>query len=59
MSEIKDYTNKDSNNSHYNGVGSEYGRRVAEQNRMQPNYCNPGKADGKMHGAKRNTQKGP
>lgn len=59
MSEVKDYTNSPSDNSHYNGVGSEYGRRVAMQNKMQPKYCEPGKADGEMKGAKRNTQKGP
>jgi len=59
MSEVKDYTNSPGDNSHYNGVSSQYGKRVAEQNRMQPNYCDPGKADGHSSGAKRNTQKGP
>lgn len=59
--EIKDYTSKDGaeDNTHYNGVGSSYGRRVEEQNRMQPKYCEPGKAGGDMEGDKRNVQKGP
>lgn len=58
MSDIKDYTTEDGNtgNTHYNGVPSEYGRRVDMQNKMQPKYCEPGKADGKMEGDKRNTQ---
>lgn len=61
MSEVKDYTTADSfeGNTHYNGVPSEYGRRVEQQNKMQPNYCDPGPADGGMRGEKRNEQAGP
>lgn len=61
MSEVKDYTTptSDEGNTHYNGVPSEYGRRVAEQNRLQPNYCGPGKTDGVMRGEKSNEQAGP
>ena len=61
MSEVKDYTSPadGSGNTHYNGVPSEFGRRVAEQNRMQPKYCEPGAADGQMRGEKSNEQKGP
>ena len=59
MSDVKDYTNSHGDNSHYNGVPSQYGKRVAEQVRMQPMYGNPGKADGMMKGPKRNTQTGP
>ncbi len=59
--DVKDYTTDDSfeGNTHYNGVPSEYGRRVESQNKMQPNYCEPG-ADGEgMRGEKRNVQAGP
>lgn len=61
MSEVKDYTTSDGDegNTHYNGVSSSYGRRVEEQNRMQPDYCDPGKTDGVMRGEKSNEQKGP
>ncbi len=61
MSEVIDYTSKDGSegNTHYNGVPSAFGRRVEEQNRLQPNYCEPGKADGEMRGEKRNEQAGP
>lgn len=61
MSEVKDYTSSDgdSGNTHYNGVSSSYGKRVEEQNRMQPKYCEPGAAGGGMEGEKRNEQKGP
>lgn len=58
MNDVKDYTN-DNSNTHYNGVQSTYGKRVAEQNRMQPKYCEPGVADGKMASSKRNEQAGP
>jgi hypothetical protein len=57
MSDVKDYT--DNENNHYNGVSSEFGRRVASQNKMQPKYCMPGEATGEMKGEKRNEQKGP
>ncbi len=59
--EVKDYTSNDvaSGNTHYRGVSSQYGKRVAKQNSMQPKYCEPGEAGGSMRGAKRNTQKGP
>ncbi len=61
MSEVKDYTTGDGDmgNTHYNGVPSSYGKRVEEQNRMQPKYCEPGSSGGEMRGEKRNEQKGP
>lgn len=61
MSEVKDYTSDvgSEGNTHYNGVSSMHGRMVENQNKMQPKYCEPGKADGKMEGAKTNEQKGP
>ena len=59
MSEVKDYTSSDStSNTHYKGVPSEYGRRVNEQNKMQPKYCEPGTAVGVMRGEKSNSQAG-
>ncbi len=58
MSEVKDYT-EESQDTHYNGVPSMYGRLVNEQNRMQPKYCEPGEAGGGMRGEKRNEQAGP
>lgn len=61
MSDVKDYTTpvNDRGNTHYQGVPSDYGRRVEEQNRLQPDYCDPGAPDGKMHADKRNVQAGP
>jgi len=61
MMDIKDYTTSDGDmeNTHYNGVSSWYGRRVEEQNRMQPQYCEPGDPGGEMEGEKRNEQAGP
>lgn len=61
MSEVKDYTSDDAadGNTHYNGVPSAHGRRVEQQNKMQPDYCEPGEAGGGMRGEKRNEQKGP
>ena len=61
MSEVKDYTSdvSSSDNTHYNGVPSEYGRRVENQYKMQPKYCMPGKAGGEMRGEKRNEQAEP
>lgn len=61
MSEAKDYTSDvgSEGNTHYNGVSSLYGRMVEDQNRMQPKYAEPGEADGKMRGEKRNEQAGP
>ena len=61
MSDVKDYTSADgaSGNTHYNGVPSEFGRRVEQQNKMQPKYCEPGEAGGEMRGEKRNEQAGP
>lgn len=58
---VKDYTSSDGDmgNTHYNGVPSEYGRRVEQQNKMQPKYCEPGEAGGEMRGEKRNEQAGP
>jgi hypothetical protein len=58
---VIDYTSDDeaSGNTHYNGVSSEYGRRVEEQNKLQPKYCLPGEAGGGMEGDKRNEQAGP
>lgn len=61
MSDVKDYTSGAgaTGNTHYNGVPSMHGKMVAEQNRMQPKYCEPGEAGGEMRGEKRNEQKGP
>lgn len=61
MREIKDYTSPAdaSGNTHYNGVPSEYGKRVEMQCKMQPKYCEPGYADGEMRGERRNEQAGP
>lgn len=61
MSEVKDYTTSDGDmgDTHYNGVPSAYGRRVAEQNRMQPKYCEPGAPGDEMKAAHRNEQAGP
>ncbi len=61
MSEVKDYTSPDGfeGDTHYNGVPSEYGRSVERQNKMQPNYCEPGSAGDAMKGEKRNEQAGP
>lgn len=59
--EVKDYTSEANfeGNTHYNGVSSMFGRMATEQEKMQPKYCWPGPDDGKMHGEKRNEQKGP
>ena len=59
--DVKDYTSADgdSGNTHYNGVPSEFGRRVESQNKMQPKYCMPGESGGEMRGEKRNEQAGP
>jgi hypothetical protein len=59
--EVKDYTTSDgdSGNTHYNGVPSAYGRRVEQQNKMQPKYCEPGEAGDDMKAAHRNEQAGP
>ncbi len=56
MKDVEDYTSADSadGNTHYNGVPSSYGKRVEEQNRMQPKYCEPGMAGDGMEGEKRN-----
>jgi len=61
MSEVKDYTTADGDegNTHYQGVPSGYGKRVEQQNKMQPKYCEPGEAGGDMKGEKRNEQAGP
>lgn len=61
MSEVKDYTSAAdaSGNTHYNGVPSEFGRRVESQNKMQPKYCEPGAEGGEMRGERRNEQAGP
>lgn len=61
MSDVKDYTSADgeSGDTHYNGVPSSYGKRVASQNKMQPKYCEPGEAGADMKGEKRNVQAGP
>lgn len=58
---VKDYTTSDGDkgNTHYQGVPSSYGRRVEMQNRMQPDYCDPGESDGEMRGERRNEQAGP
>lgn len=52
----KSYSGKD--NSHYSEP-SMYGKIVREQYNQRKDYCNPGKADGKMKGSHRNTQPGP
>ena len=61
MSDVKDYTSSESasGNTHYNGVPSEYGRRVEQQNKMQPKYGEPGDAGGEMRGEHSNKQAGP
>jgi hypothetical protein len=61
MNEVKDYTSPADacGNTHYNGVPSEFGRRVESQNKMQPKYCEPGEAGGEMRGERRNEQAGP
>ncbi len=61
MDEVKDYTSdvSDRGNTHYNGVPSDYGRRVLKQTEMQPKYCDPGATDGQMKAAKSNEQAGP
>ncbi len=61
MSDVQDYTSDDSasGNTHYNGVPSSYGRRVENQNKMQPKYCEPGQSGEGMEGEKRNVQAGP
>ena len=38
---------------------SMYATRVKEQLSKRDNYCDPGKADGQMKGAKSDTQPGP
>mgnify|MGYP007027865709 CR=1 FL=1 len=60
MSDVKDYTTSegDMGNTHYQGVPSMYGKLVAEQQRQQPKYCEPGAAGGGMQGEHRNTQAG-
>lgn len=59
--DVKDYTSADgeTGNTHYNGVPSAFGKRVDQQNKMQPNYCQPGNATGEMSSDKRNEQAGP
>lgn len=57
MRDDKDYSTAKADNSHYS-VPSMYGKMVREQYNMQPQYCEPGKADGQMKGEHRNTQKG-
>ena len=61
MEDVKDYTSDVAaeGNTHYNGVSSLYGRMVEDQNMKQPRYAEPGAADGRMEGAKRNEQAGP
>lgn len=58
MSEVKDYTEA-KKDSHYNGVGSWYGKHVNKQASQQPKYCEPGMPGDDMKGAHRNTQVGP
>lgn len=58
MSEVKDYTDGPKNEQ-YCGVSSMYSKMVKKQIDMQPKYCEPGEADGEMHGEHRNTQRGP
>ena len=61
MSDVKDYTSSDGEmgDTHYNGVPSAFGKRVEQQNKMQPKYCMPGEAGDAMKGEKRNVQAGP
>jgi hypothetical protein len=58
---VKDYTTpvEFEGNTHYNGVPSDFGRHVEMENKMQPNYCEPGAAGDGMRGEKRNVQAGP
>jgi hypothetical protein len=58
MDDVKDYTMEEEN-THFNGVPSMYGRMVNEQNRLMPDYSEPGKADGKMQGEHSNKQAAP
>lgn len=55
--DVKDYSS--TSDSHYCGVPSQFGKRVDQQNKMQPKYCMPGEAVGDMKGEKRNEQAGP
>lgn len=59
--DVKDYTSSDSEsgNTHYNGVPSAFGKRVDQQNKMQPDYCDPGEAGDDMKAEKKNEQAGP
>lgn len=61
MGEVIDYTTPDGDegNTHYNGVPSAYGKRVASQCMMQPKYCEPGPAGGEMTASHSNEQAGP
>lgn len=59
--EVKDYCGDmdKGGNSQYNGVPSAFGKRVDNQNKMQPKYSEPGDAGEGMRGEKSNAQKGP
>lgn len=60
--EVMDYTPKHEDmggTEHYDGVPSQFARRVNEQNRLQPKYCEPGDPGMGMRGEKRNEQTGP
>ncbi len=59
--EIKDYS-EGKQDSHFNGVGSMYGKLVNEQNKQQPKYSWPGEANfdnNPLEGEHRNVQVGP
>ncbi len=58
MAEVHDYTEA-KEDTHYNGVGSWYGKHVNKQASQQPKYCEPGPVGDEMKGPKRNTQVGP
>lgn len=61
MSDVKDYTSGSDkmDNVQYDGVSSSYSKRVENQFKMQPKYCEPGESGEGMRGEKRNVQKGP
>jgi hypothetical protein len=56
--EIVDYTEA-KEGTHYDGVGSWYGKHVNKQLSQQPRYCEPGEPEENMKAPHRNVQIGP
>jgi hypothetical protein len=57
---VHDYSEDRGEDSHYNGVPSQYGKRVeAQEKAKERKYCWPGDADGHHMREMRNEQKGP